>query len=440
MQSNIILYTRPSSWIEGESIRQLERAAALPGIVRVAGFPDLHPGKGGPVGVAMLSEGMFYPYLIGSDVGCGMALFATELVSAKAKLEKWSKKLCGLERPWEGDTTEWLQKCGAEALGSSSALGSIGMASIDECSKYFGGFTSSLGTIGGGNHFAELLKVQDIIDGVTFRYHGLDGDCLFLLVHSGSRGLGELLCQNHVAHYRDAGLCVEDDAVSEGRYPGATYLHRHDYCVHWATANRELIAHRFLGQLGSDYFRILDSPHNSITCIEHLGKSYFLHRKGAAPTDSSRDKMYFAQNQFLNKPRIAVSGKREGDNGVWPGRLYEVENEELIIIPGSRGSLSYLVKPIGDQSANLWSIAHGAGRKWSRSECEGRLRERYSADSLRKTRLGSYVVCDDKALLYEEAPQAYKDIDAVVADLVSFGLVRVVATFTPVLTYKAKGR
>ena len=59
---------------------------------------------------------------------------------------------------------------------------------------------------------------------------------------------------------------------------------------------------------------------------------------------------------------------------------------------------------------------------------------------MKKTKLGSYVVCDDKALLYEEAPQAYKDIDAVVADLVSFGLVRVVATFTPVLTYKAKGR
>ena len=56
------------------------------------------------------------------------------------------------------------------------------------------------------------------------------------------------------------------------------------------------------------------------------------------------------------------------------------------------------------------------------------------------TRLGSYVVCDDKSLLYEEAPQAYKDIDSIIADLVSFGLIEVVATFTPLLTYKVRGR
>jgi len=65
--AEISLFTTPSTWIEGGALHQLERVAALPGIVRVAGFPDLHSDKGGPVGAAMLSAGEFYPYLIGSD-------------------------------------------------------------------------------------------------------------------------------------------------------------------------------------------------------------------------------------------------------------------------------------------------------------------------------------------------------------------------------------
>jgi release factor H-coupled RctB family protein len=129
------------------------------------------------------------------------------------------------------------------------------------------------------------------------------------------------------------------------------------------------------------------------------GAACFLHRKGAAPSDQG-----------------------------------------AVIIPGSRGTCSYLVKPIGDQEANLWSVAHGAGRKWGRNECEGKLRGRYPAESLRRTRLGSYVICEDKELLYEEAPQAYKDIDSVISDMVGFGLVKVVATFAPILTYKVRGK
>jgi release factor H-coupled RctB family protein len=95
--------------------------------------------------------------------------------------------------------------------------------------------------------------------------------------------------------------------------------------------------------------------------------------------------------------------------------------------------------PTGEQEKNLWSLAHGAGRKWNRSECEGRLRERFNADSLRKTKLGSYVICEDRSLLYEEAPQAYKDIESIIGDMVAHGLIRVIASFTPVLTYKVRG-
>jgi release factor H-coupled RctB family protein len=366
----ISLFASSASRIEGESLRQLERVAALPGMLRVAGFPDLHPGKGSPVGAAMLSKGEFYPYLVGSDVGCGMGLFATDLPVAKAKPEKWSKKLRYLEEPWDGDSAAWLAERGAQGDGHNR----------------------SVGTIGAGNHFAELLRTKEIHDREAFLALGLDEAAISLLVHSGSRGLGEALLRSHTDRFRDASLAAESEEAE-------TYLERHRNAIAWATANRELIAHRLLDQLGSGYRKVVDLVHNSVTPLATTDGPCYLHRKGAAPSDAG-----------------------------------------AVVIPGSRGAVSYLVMPNGEQERNLRSVAHGAGRKWNRSECAGRLRERYSADSLRRTGLGSYVICEDKGLLYEEAPQAYKDIEAIIEDMVSFGLIRVVASFTPLLTYKVRER
>jgi release factor H-coupled RctB family protein len=339
-------------------------------MIRVAGFPDLHPGKGSPIGAAMLSKGEFYPFLVGSDVGCGMGLFATDLPVAKAKPEKWSKKLHYLEEPWDGDADAWLEERGARG----------------------DGINGSLGTIGGGNHFAELLRLRELGDREAFSTLGLDEDALVLLVHSGSRGLGEALLRSHTDRFRDGSLATgSEDAIS--------YLECHANAIAWGKANRELIASRFLDQLGSGYRTVTDLVHNSVTPLAADNAHYFLHRKGAAPSDAG-----------------------------------------AVVIPGSRGAASYLVMPTGDQEENLWSVAHGAGRKWNRSECAGRLRERYSANSMRKTGLGSYVICEDKGLLYEEAPQAYKDIESIITDMVSFGLITVVASFTPLLTYKVRER
>lgn len=368
MKKSVKKYFTDTTWIEGDALQQLERTATLPGMMQVAGFPDLHPGKGGPVGAAMMAEGAVYPYLVGADVGCGMAMFATDLPTGKIKLEKWSKKLSGLEDPWEGDSAAWLASRGVDS---------------EE-------FTSSLGTIGKGNHFAELLRVHDVTDKQAFAALGLDEKLLALLVHSGSRGLGQTVLRSHTDTFRDGGL---DAGSSEA----VSYLGKHDTALAWATASRELIAFRFLEQLGSGYQHILDLSHNSVTQMEVDGTPCFLHRKGAAPS-----------------------------------------NQGAVIIPGSRGTLSYLVMPTGNQLNNLWSVAHGAGRKWGRNECEGRLRERYSAESLRRTNIGGYVICEDKDLLYEEAPQAYKNIDSIISDMVGFGLVSVVARFAPILTYKVR--
>ena len=92
----------------------------------------------------------------------------------------------------------------------------------------------------------------------------------------------------------------------------------------------------------------------------------------------------------------------------------------------------------GRKRKNLWSLPHGEGRKWNRGSCKEKLRDRFPAKSLIQTTIGSYVICVDKDLLYEEAPQAYKNIDAVITDLVGADLIEVVATLKPILTYKMR--
>ena len=145
--------------------------------------------------------------------------------------------------------------------------------------------------------------------------------------------------------------------------------------------------------------RVLDVCHNSVTPKPYEGHTCWLHRKGAAPSDQGP-----------------------------------------VVIPGSRGSLSYLVLPVGDGAGHAHSLAHGAGRKWTRTSARERMRERFTPEALTRTSFKSHVICEDRDLLFEEAPPAYKAIDRVVQDLVDAGLVRVVATLAPVLTYKTRTR
>lgn len=89
------------TWIEGEAVRQLERTAALPGMRAAVGLPDLHPGKGYPIGAAFLSQ-LIYPALVGNDIGCGMAMWQTGQPGHKLKPDRAAARLTGLEGPWNG--------------------------------------------------------------------------------------------------------------------------------------------------------------------------------------------------------------------------------------------------------------------------------------------------------------------------------------------------
>ena len=107
-----------------------------------------------------------------------------------------------------------------------------------------------------------------------------------------------------------------------------------------------------------------------------------------------------------------------------------------MVIPGSRGTRTYLVLPAADTALSAGSLSHGAGRKWARSLCKGRLRDKYDRDSLRQNPFGGRVVCHDGELLLQEAPEAYKNIEHVLEALEAHGLCTVIAALRPLITYK----
>lgn len=354
------LFASARAWIEGNALQQLDHVAGLDGVQAVAAMPDLHAGKYGPVGSAILADGV-YPQLAGSDIGCGMALFKLDAAASQLRLDRLAQRLHGLEEPWEGD--------------SSAALTRAGLSRT--------AFDASLGSIGGGNHFCEFQAIEEILDAPIAQRTGLDPDAAYVLVHSGSRGLGHAVLQT----YLPGGMT----ALTDGDERLAQYLGEHDHAVAWARLNREVIASRAADAARASVRCLTDVPHNFIEKWE----GGYLHRKGAA---------------------AATRG--------------------LVPVPGSRGTLSYLVEPIARADA-LASLAHGAGRKYERGSMHGRAGTKKS-DIARLTRnpFGGLVVCEDRDLLVEEAPEAYKSITRVIEDLTSFGLARVVASFRPLLTYK----
>jgi release factor H-coupled RctB family protein len=157
---------------------------------------------GTPVGAAFVTEGVIYPHLIGGDIGCGMALFKTDLVRRDAKLDRWAAWRFDLEHPWD------------EFAGDFRAEHDLESTEFD----------SALGTIGGGNHFSELQAVEKVLDADEFKKLGLGKEQLVVLVHTGSRGLGETILRAHVDQHFGNDVEAESFAAEK-------YLRGHDFAV-----------------------------------------------------------------------------------------------------------------------------------------------------------------------------------------------------------------
>ena len=126
--------------------RRSSKACDSPSVSRIC-----IPASGTPVGAAFVTQDVIYPHVIGGDIGCGMALFKTDLLRREVKLDRWAALRFNLEHPWDEDVREVLA---AHDLESTE-------------------FDRALGTIGGGNHFAELQAVEQIVDAEEFKRIGI---------------------------------------------------------------------------------------------------------------------------------------------------------------------------------------------------------------------------------------------------------------------------
>lgn len=351
---NVRIFASGRNWIDTRSVETLHQISKYEGIKKVVGLPDLSVGTV-PNGSAMLSDGRLYPHLIGSDIGCGMALFQSAVPLSKYKADRSEKAL--------------------------RKLPSLGNIEADVRLDHH------LGTIGRGNHFAELQQVETLRDEALFAQLGLRKKQLYVLVHSGSRALGQQIFDRVAGSYDPT--CGIGALSAEGK----AYLASHDKAIALAKTSRAVIAQRLFRalKLNDALHTVSDTAHNSILNTP----AGYIHRKGAAPA-----------------------------------------TEGAVMIAGTRGSLSYLVMPTADTAHAVHSLAHGAGRKWERRSCSGKLRSLYTKEEFQRTKLGTRVICHETQLLYEEAPEAYKNIDIVIADLVDAGLATVIATFRPLLTFK----
>jgi release factor H-coupled RctB family protein len=343
-----------NAWIDGRAEDQLNQVGSWAGVTKIAAFPDLHPGKYGPVGCAVLAD-RIYPQLIGNDIGCGMSLFQLDLPVRKLKLEKAARRF--------------------RALGEPMTVSQGGrLKQIDLPSDLF---ATALGTIGGGNHFCEVQTLADATDDCD-----MDQKLTYLLIHSGSRGLGEATFGT-LPDGAFNGLLPEEDS-------GSNYVANHDKAVLWAKLNRQIIAERAADALRADVRLVTDVPHN----VLEQTPAGWLHRKGAA---------------------VAA---------------------DLVPVAASRATSSYLVRPLGLATA-MASLAHGAGRRYDRSSMHGRVRgKRSDIEAMERTPFGGRVICEDRDLMIEEAPQAYKSADNVVSDLEMTGVAKRIAKLNPLLTFK----
>ena len=355
LNSKTTIITNQKCWMEHTALTQLENVSNLAGVVRAVGLPDLHAGKN-PVGIAIETEGVLYPHLIGNDIGCGMGLFETNCAMRKFKQDRFVSRLNNIraleDLPCENPFPE-------------------------ESPIY------DLGTIGGGNHFAEFQIIEEVLDQEAFDSLGIDTNQLLLLIHSGSRGYGQRILSEF----------LNFDGLAANSERATAYLDKHNNALLWAQRNRRLVAGNLMEHCGYDreVKPLLDCHHNF---LEQQG-DIFIHRKGVVS---------------------ALGGP--------------------VIVPGSRGSLTYILQPAQDTSLSAHSLSHGAGRKWARSLCKSRIRDKYDRDSIRQTKLGGRTVCHDTDLLYQEAPEAYKNIEHVISALLEHGLCRVIATLRPLITYK----
>ena len=366
-----------SSEVDETARRQLALTGNLPFVFKhVAVMPDVHAGKGSTIGSVIATEGAIVPACVGVDLGCGMSAVRTTI-----KPGELEGKLPDLRR-----RIERAVPTGQAGHKDDSRLGILdahdfgllvdGAKAIQSRVNLDGGqtkvlrgiekFPTQLGTLGSGNHFIELC--------VSAR------DQVWLMLHSGSRGVGNLIAQHHIEVARglmkkmfislpdpDLAYLVEQTREYD------EYMNDMMWAQEFARLNRQAMLRSILHEMSGMFAFTAETPidchHNYVARENHYGRNVLVTRKGAVRA-------------------------REGDLG---------------IIPGSMGAKSFIVRGLGNPES-FHSCSHGAGRKMSRTQA----RKSFTEADLALQTAGVECRKDDGVL--DEIPGAYKSIDEVMAN------------------------
>jgi tRNA-splicing ligase RtcB len=339
--------------------KQLRHIAAQPYVVEhVAAMPDVHVASGVAVGTVFATEHHVVPGALGGDLGCGVSAWRFPQPALPPSRDVLEPLLARLAR--EVPVGDAVHRGRGVPLPPELESPPLSTQKLRHAWERLA--PRHLGTLGGGNHFLELDR-------------DADGD-VWLLLHTGSRGVGAAIADHHLRVARALGqgaLPALDTHTPEG----IACLADTQAACHFARANRDAIAARTVPLVAEalgvpwDTKSTVDVHHNHVAAEEHGGRVLLIHRKGAV-------------------------GLEAGQRG---------------LIPGSMGTASYVVEGRGEPRA-FRSCSHGAGRVLTRTEARARIRPAALEHALRR------VVYDRAraAALVEEAPAAYRDITEVLED------------------------
>ena len=429
--------------VSDRTLDQLVNVATLPGACGcVHAMPDAHEGYGFPVGgVAAFRarDGVISPGGVGYDINCGVRLLASNVQYGEIR-HRMESLVHDLSRGIPSGTgrggalkldmpeldrvlavgSRSLVEGGVatlEDLEHTEAGGSLEAADPDKVSqRAHDRGKDQLGTIGSGNHFVEVQRVETIYDEDAAEALGLWKGQITVLIHTGSRGMGHQICTDYVrsmdAVMARHGIKLPDRELACAPFEspeGKAYFAAMCAAANFAFANRQVITHaarqvfrRALGD-GGDLRLVYDVAHNMAKLERHGEEDLLVHRKGATRAFGPSHPETPAAYRGVGQP---------------------------VFIPGSMGTASYVL--VGTDEAfglSFGSTCHGAGRAMSRTAAK----KVKSGHEVRKDleRQG-IVVHGSSGELAEEAPHAYKDVDKVVQVVHDAGLARKVARLRPV--------
>lgn len=431
-----------------KSLEQLVNLATLQGIVNYSiVMPDVHEGYGSPIGGVFATDigkdGIISPGAVGYDENCGVRLLysdktakeiepqldnlATEIQktvpSGLGRGHRLKLSVDDLDKILEGGAQELVNQGFGEKedIENCESRGRLEWADASEVSKIAKERgRDQVGTLGSGNHFLEIQKVEEIFNEKTAEVFGLFKGQVVIMIHTGSRGLGHQIATDYIRlmlqvmpeyniQLPDRELaCAPFNSVE-----GQKFFKAMACGANFAWANRQMITYyvrqsweNIFGSLANSGLAVLyDVAHN----VAKLENGLLVHRKGATRAFPP------------GHPEIPEKYKKVG---------------QPVLIPGSMGTASYVLRGAEEAKESFYSACHGAGRTMSRHAAIRAVSGQEVVRSLESK--GIIIKCWSLRGIAEEAPQAYKDIDEVVEVVHQAGLSKKVARLTPLAVIKGE--